>query len=129
MKTGIKIVKAVHIKGYQIELTFSDGRVNIVDFEKTIMSIDIQGYKKYKNIEEFKKFKIELGDIVWGENWDLIFPLYKLYENTLDVTRGRKKVVDKKATLRLYIPESIINAHGGLESARQKASQFLMSIA
>ena len=36
-------------------------------------------YKSYLNENKFKKFKIEFGNIVWGKNWDLIFPIDKLY--------------------------------------------------
>ena len=36
-------------------------------------------YNSYLNEKKFKKFKIEFGNIVWGKNWDLIFPIDKLY--------------------------------------------------
>ena len=36
-------------------------------------------YNSYLNENKFKKFKIEFGNIVWGKNWDLIFPIDKLY--------------------------------------------------
>lgn len=32
-----------------------------------------------KQLSNFKKFKIEKGNIVWGEDWDLIFPIEQLY--------------------------------------------------
>ena len=41
-------------------------------------------YNKYKKQENFKKFKIENGNIVWGKDWDLIFPVYDLYEGKID---------------------------------------------
>lgn len=127
MKIGIRIISAKYIEGYKIELTFNDGKVNIIDFEKQIMAQKVPEYAAYQNINEFKKFKIDDGNIVWGEDWDLIFELHRLYENTLDVRSGRKKVADKKAVLRLYIPQSIINAHGGQELAQRKASEYLLS--
>ena len=36
-------------------------------------------YNKYLDPKRFKKFEIENGNIVWGKNWDLIFPLEQLY--------------------------------------------------
>ncbi len=38
----------------------------------------------YLDESEFKKFKIEDGNIVWGENWDLIFPVEQLYSGAID---------------------------------------------
>lgn len=29
--------------------------------------------------KNFKKFKIEYGNVVWGKDWDMIFPVYDLY--------------------------------------------------
>lgn len=36
-------------------------------------------YNKYLDPKKFKKFTIENGNIVWGKNWDLIFPIEQLY--------------------------------------------------
>jgi hypothetical protein len=82
MKNGIKIVEAIYIKDYIIKLTFNDGKINNVDFKEEVMAQKVPEYKKYQHIKEFKRFKIESGNLVWGKNWDLIFPLYKLYENS-----------------------------------------------
>jgi hypothetical protein len=30
-------------------------------------------------VDAFKKFRIENGNLVWGKDWDMIFPLYDLY--------------------------------------------------
>lgn len=34
---------------------------------------------KYLDPKKFKKFTIENGNLVWGKNWDLIFPIELLY--------------------------------------------------
>lgn len=96
MKTGVVIINAEYIDGYKVRLTFSDGTINVVDFEKIVASIEIPEYEIYKDFEEFKKFKIEVGNIVWGKDWDLIFPIHKLYNNNLDAKAVRKKSIDKK---------------------------------
>ena len=41
-------------------------------------------YNRYKSEKNFKKFKIENGNIVWGKNWDLIFPIGALYAGNLE---------------------------------------------
>jgi hypothetical protein len=127
MKIGTRIISAKYVEGYKLELTFNDGKVNIIDFRKQVMAQKVPEYAAYQDLNEFKKFRIDDGNIVWGEDWDLIFELHRLYYNTLDVRSGRKKLADKKAVLRLYIPESIVNAHGGVVAAQRKASEFLLS--
>jgi len=63
--------------------------------------------------------------LVWGDDWDLVFPLYKLYYNKLDSKRGRKKVADKKVLVRLYINESVVNKNGGMENAKKVCEKAL----
>ena len=36
-------------------------------------------HDKYKELRNFKKFKIERNNLVWGKNWDLEFDLWNLY--------------------------------------------------
>jgi len=78
----MNIVNAKYIEGYKIELSFDDGIMQKVDFEQFLQKIHPQ-WNKYRKLENFKKFKIESGNIVWGKNWDLIFPVHQLYENEI----------------------------------------------
>lgn len=40
-------------------------------------------YNKYLDESEFRKFTIDDGNIVWGEDWDLIFPIEQLYSGAI----------------------------------------------
>ena len=40
-------------------------------------------YNKYLEWKHFKKATIENGNIVWGKNWDLIFPIEQLHEGKI----------------------------------------------
>jgi hypothetical protein len=40
-------------------------------------------YNGYLDEKKFKKFKLEMGNIVWGKNWDLIFPIEMLRSGVL----------------------------------------------
>ena len=40
-------------------------------------------YNSYLKEPKFKKFKVENGLLVWGKNWDLIFPSEDLYHGHL----------------------------------------------
>ena len=40
-------------------------------------------YNKYLDPRKFSRFTIESGNIVWGKNWDLIFPVEQLHNGTI----------------------------------------------
>lgn len=78
-----KIVQAVFAGAYSVCLTFSDDverKVNFGEFLKKSMHPAIRSYLDESN---FKKFKIENGNIVWGKSQDLIFPLKQLYDGKI----------------------------------------------
>lgn len=79
MKT-ISVIQAKHLYDYTIEVYFSDGTRQVIDFKPQIDKIRIPEYKKYQNVEHFKGFAIDSGNLVWGEDWDLIFPVGQLYK-------------------------------------------------
>lgn len=41
-------------------------------------------YNKYLNSSFFRRFTIENGNVVWGKNWDLIFPIEQLHAGVLE---------------------------------------------
>ncbi len=83
MKT-IAVSDANYIDGYKIEVVFNDNKKNVVDFGTFLSTHSHPQYNKYKNPENFKKFKIENGNIVWGKDWDMIFPVYDLYKGKIN---------------------------------------------
>ncbi len=78
--TPIKIEKATYVDGYRVCIDFNDGKRSTVDFKPFLETIEKGHLKKYKNITNFKNFLIENGNLVWGQEWDLIFPLNQLYK-------------------------------------------------
>ncbi len=80
---SIAITKAKYIKDYCIELEFNDKTKRKVDFNSFLSKHNHPQYNKYKEIAHFKKFKLEMGNIVWGKEWDLVFPVYDLYSGKL----------------------------------------------
>jgi len=82
MKT-ITVAEAKHIGGFKVEVLFNDQKRKVVDFGTFLTTHSHPQYNKYKSEKNFKKFKIENGNIVWGKDWDMIFPVYQLYEGRL----------------------------------------------
>ena len=85
MHKAIEIVSTKYLKQYCIELTFSDAKKVIVDFGVLLNNCSHPQHNKYKELCYFKQFKIENGNIVWGKNWDLIFPVEELYKGQIMV--------------------------------------------
>lgn len=79
MSQNIIIVKAEDLGDLQVLIHFSDNKQQIIDIGDFIRRHPHPQYNKYLDPRRFKKFAIENGNIVWGKNWDLIFPLEQLY--------------------------------------------------
>lgn len=82
-KKPIQVEKARYVDGYKIEIEFNDHTVKTVDFGNFLAKHPHPQHNKYMDTELFKQFKIEAGNLVWGENWDLIFPVIQLHRGTI----------------------------------------------
>ena len=76
---NLSIVSAKYVAPLKVELHFNDDTVKTIDVGAFIKKHPHPQYNSYLNEKKIKKFKIEFGNIVWGKNWDLIFPIDKLY--------------------------------------------------
>lgn len=76
----IQVVDAVYEGNYTVRISFNDGAIQRVDFGPFLIEQPHPQYNKYRDIEWFKAFSVEMGNLVWGENWDLIFPVEQLHK-------------------------------------------------
>lgn len=83
MSPNLHIVKARDLGNLQVLVFFSDNKEQTIDIGDFIRRHPHPQYNKYLNPKNFKKFAIENGNIVWGKNWDLIFPIEQLYEGKI----------------------------------------------
>jgi hypothetical protein len=81
---AISVSKASYVDGYRLEVEFNDNKKHVVDFGNFLSTHSHPQYNKYKKPANFKKFKIENGNIVWGKDWDMIFPVYDLYQGKIE---------------------------------------------
>lgn len=81
--TNIEVKNASYLDGYRLSVFFNNGKNTVVDFSHFLTHNNKESLSKYKVLSNFKKFKIEEGNIVWGKNWDLIFPVHELYSGRI----------------------------------------------
>lgn len=81
----MRVSSALYLDDYTIEVTFSDNTVKKVDFWPFLKKNDHPLFNKYRNIDAFKQFMVDktIGNIVWGKDWDLIFPIAQLYKGEI----------------------------------------------
>ena len=72
---------AVYLRDYILMVTFFSGEVKEIDFAPALEKYGQGYYEKFKKQSEFKKFKVEDGNIFWGKNEDLIFTPASVYKN------------------------------------------------
>jgi hypothetical protein len=78
----LEIENVKYIDHYKLYLKFNDGKENIVDFSNFILNSKHPDIKKYQDIELFKNFNFEYGEIQWND-YELVFPIADLYENNI----------------------------------------------
>ena len=75
---SVTVESAKYINDFSIAISFSSGFIKIVNFfplfEMYAKGINL----KYFALEKFKKFIVKNGNIYWGRNEDLIFPISSL---------------------------------------------------
>ena len=79
----IKIDRAKFVSEYKLQLVFSDGKEQIVDFGPFLKNAGHPEIRKYLSAKFFKRFSVKNGELMWGD-FDLIFPILDVYENKVD---------------------------------------------
>jgi hypothetical protein len=78
----LEIVEAKYISGYQIYLVFNDGTDRVMDFGPFLRKARNPDTTDYRNLEKFKDFRIEDGDLIWGD-FQMIFPIADLHRGEI----------------------------------------------
>jgi len=78
----IQITKADYLGNYQIRLKFDDESEKTIDFKEFILNSRNPMTYKYTDKKKFKAFKIEYGDLIWGD-YEMCFPVWDLHEGKI----------------------------------------------
>jgi DUF971 family protein len=66
-----------HLGGCCLEITFSDGHIQKIDFEPFLKQAHPE-LRKYLDEKEFLRFSVEHGNLVWND-YEMCFPIEALY--------------------------------------------------
>lgn len=79
----LRVIRAEYAGDVSLRIFFNDGTSRTVDFRSFILSHPHPQYNRYIEPKNFKKFTIEHGNVVWGKNWDMMFPIEQLYKGAI----------------------------------------------
>ena len=85
----LSILRAEYVKGHTLRLFFSDRRVVEVDFTEFIRLSALPDVKRYWPVKKFRTFRIEHGDLIWGD-FEMLFPIGDLYRNAINRSQEEK---------------------------------------
>ena len=77
------ITGATDAGNLSVDLLFSDQTSRRVDIGDYIRRHPHPQYNKYLDPQKFRQFAIEEGNVVWGKNWDLVFPIEQLHAGVI----------------------------------------------
>jgi hypothetical protein len=90
---NITIVAARYVNDFSIALTFSSGATQLVNFLPLFDKYAKGDKLKYFAPERFKKFIVKNGNIYWGRNEDIIFPVNLLYKWPSTLTDDSEEIL------------------------------------
>lgn len=82
-KDFLMITSADYLSDYKLEITFNNKTKKKVDLSNFLKKATNPSTIKYRNKRNFKNFRIEHGDLLWGD-YEMIFPINDLYEGKID---------------------------------------------
>ena len=80
---AITIINAICNKDLTVDLFFNDNSHRKINIGNFIKENPHPQYNKYLQWKHFKTATIEYGNVTWGKNWDLIFPVEQLHKGQI----------------------------------------------
>jgi hypothetical protein len=78
----LEVIKATQLSDSMLEVKFSDGKINQIDFKEFLSRSSHPEIRKYLDQDLFSTFEVKDGNVIWND-YDLIFPLADLYSGKI----------------------------------------------
>ncbi len=82
-----------YVQDFMIALSFKNGERKLVDFLPLFQKYVKDGNLRYFAPQYFKKFIVKNGNIYWGKNEDVIFPIQLLCGKKNENTKNIKEEI------------------------------------
>jgi hypothetical protein len=89
----VSVQNVRHPGGCRLEITFSDGHIQKIDFVPFLQQAHPE-LRKYLDEEKFVQFSVEHGNLIWND-YEMCFPIEALYTGTLGVESELLKVAEE----------------------------------
>lgn len=76
----LAVTEAEYVGEHRLQIRFSDSTSQVVDFGPFLQNHPHSQHNKYRRLTNFKRFRIERGNIVWGKDLDLFFSVAQLHQ-------------------------------------------------
>ena len=90
---NLAVKSARYVQDFSIAITFTNGETKLIDFLPLFQKFAKGDNLKYFAPQNFKKFIVKNGNIYWGKNEDLIFPIELLYEKKESARNSKEKIL------------------------------------
>lgn len=78
----LEVIEATQLSDSMLEVKFSDGKINQIDFKEFLSRSSPPEIRKYLDQDLFSTFEVKDGNVIWND-YDLIFPLADLYSGKI----------------------------------------------
>jgi hypothetical protein len=92
MNKVVNIIQVEYVGEYKLHIVFDDTTEQSIDFKPFLSESLHQDIRKWLDKEKFKQFRLEYGELLWGDH-ELCFPMYDLYTNNIRHESSTKKAV------------------------------------
>jgi hypothetical protein len=90
---GVAVKSAKYIQDFLIATNFTNGTNKLIDFLPLFHKYVKGDNLKYFAPQNFKKFTVKNGNIYWGKNEEVIFPVSLLFDEEKDFSEETLYVI------------------------------------
>ncbi len=81
---NLHILDATYAGNLAVKLVFSDKHISVVNIGEWVRQHPHPQYNRFLDEAKFRKFYLDdMGNVAWGKNRDLYFPIEQLYKGQL----------------------------------------------
>ncbi|MFN2457082.1 MAG: hypothetical protein ABR502_02665 [Chitinophagaceae bacterium] len=92
-KKTLEIAAGKYVNDFIIAISFTNGVTRLIDFLPLFHKYVKGENLKYFAPQNFKKFNLKNGNIYWGKNEDVIFPVQDLYNKSISYESEKAEVL------------------------------------